>query len=75
MLGFADYVIIMLVVLGMAAACRHIWKSIRSGSCPGCSSCGQQLHTGKKKKSKEIPMSCCDGSKKESCNCGCSHCR
>lgn len=85
MLGFADYVIIMLVVLGMAAACRHIWRSWRNGSCPGCGCCGQtytkkQIHTRKKMKenieeSKEIQPDCCKSGKKDCCSCGCSNCR
>ena len=73
MLGFADYVIIMLVVFGMAAACRYIWRSWKNGSCPSCGGCGKK-HTGKKEKGRDICLACCDGSKKNSCS-GCSHCR
>ena len=42
MLGPADYIIIMLIAFGMALACRHLFRSFKSGSCPGCGSCGRK---------------------------------
>jgi len=43
-----DILILAVIVLGVAAAVRHIRKS-RKGGCPGCcSDCGQTCASGKK---------------------------
>ncbi|MDO5409173.1 MAG: hypothetical protein Q4F21_01830 [Lachnospiraceae bacterium] len=39
MLGIADYIILMLIGLGLAAACRRMFKSFQNGGCMGCSGC------------------------------------